>query len=132
MSRQRTGWVAQLPYSENQLNAAKKQIRAAIAATAARHSRISYTDICSKVTAIWLYPRSPLLAHLLASILADEKKPGGSGVAITAVVVNKTKGMPGGAEVKGFWLGARQAGFTFADPLRFWADSLEATWRLYG
>jgi len=131
MSRQRPGWVAQLPYSEDQLNAAKQQIRAAIEATAARHERITYTGICSRVTAISLHPHSPLLAHLLASILADEKKPGGSGVAITAVVVNKAKGMPGGNEVKGFWRGARQAGFTFANPLRFWADSLEATWRLY-
>jgi hypothetical protein len=131
MSRQRPEWVAHLPYTEDQLNAAKQQIRAAITATAARHDRISYTDICSKVTAVSLYPHSPLLAHLLASILADENKPGGSGVAITAVVVNKSKGMPGGGEVKGFWRGARQAGFTFADPLRFWVHSLEATWRLY-
>jgi hypothetical protein len=131
MSRQRAEWVARVPYTEDQLNAAKQQIRAAIEVTAARHERISYTDLCSKVTAISLYPHSPLLAHLLASILADEKKPGGSGVAITAVVVNMRTGMPGGGEVGGFWRGARQAGFTFTDPLLFWVESLEATWRLY-
>jgi len=124
--------VAQLPYTEDQLKAAQQQIRTAIAVTAARHERISYTDICSKVSAIPLHPHSQLLAHLLASILADEKKPDGSGVAITAVVVNKAKGIPGGDEVRGFWRGARQAGFTFTDPRRFWADNLEATWRLYG
>jgi hypothetical protein len=54
MSKQRPEGVAQLPYTEDQLNAAKQQIRAAIEATAARHERISYTGICSKVTAISL------------------------------------------------------------------------------
>ena len=53
-------------------------------------------------------------------------------MAITAVVVNKAKGMPGGEEDNGFWRGARQADFAFDNPRRFWADNLEATWWLYG
>lgn len=132
MSRQPPKWVSEQGYTQAQLDAAKQQIRDVIIHTAAQHQRIAYKRLCDRVTVIQLHPRSKLLWHLLASILADEKEPGGSGVAITAVVVNQSKGMPGGNEVEGFWRGARQAGFVFDDSLRFWDDSLHATWRLYG
>lgn len=118
---------SQFGLTDEQWEAAKSEVRAAIL-DAARDRRMTwYGEIAGEVTAVTLDPYSALMNHLLGAVFEDEHAA--SRPALTSIVTHKYGDKEPGA---GFYDMARRLGYQFTEPYVFWAEQVQNVFKLYG
>ncbi len=118
---------ARFGLTDEQWQAAKSEVRAAIL-EAARDRRMTwYSEIASEVTVIVLDPYSALMNHLLGAVFEDEHAAGRP--ALTSIVTHKYGDKEPGA---GFYDMARSLGYRFTEPYVFWARQVQDVFKLHG
>lgn len=118
---------SQFGLSDQQWEAAKQQLRAAIL-NAARDRRMTwYGEIAGQVSAVHLDPDSALMNHVLGGVFEDEYDAGGP--ALTSIVAPQY----GDKEpAPGFYHDARTLGYRFTDPFEFWTEQVEKVFKEHG
>lgn len=106
-------------FAREDWNAAKVQVED-ILIECARHRRtITYSGLCTEVTAIRLRPYSWALMALLDEACAEQDAA--HGTILASLVVRKGgEGMPG----TGYFRCAERLGYDVADPRAFWESEL--------
>ncbi len=118
---------SQFGLTDEQWEAAKSEVRAAIL-DAARDRRMTwYGEIAGEVTVVVLDPYSALMNHLLGAVFEDEHAAGRP--ALTSIVTHKYGDKEPGA---GFYDMARNLGYRFTEPYVFWAEQVQDVFKLHG
>jgi hypothetical protein len=101
---------------------ARDQARQVMIEIAKRRDTITYSELVEEVEAITFRPRDIRLFHMLGQISTAETDDGRG--MLTAVVVRGDDGLPG----NGFFVLAKELGFSFADSDSFWIDQLKVVY----
>ena len=107
---------AQFGLADDQLQAAKGEVRAAILEAAYDRRMTWYGEIAGLATVVQLDPYSALMNHLLGAVFEDEYAAGRP--ALTSIVTHKYGDKEPGA---GFYDMARSLDYRFEEPHVFWA-----------
>jgi hypothetical protein len=106
--------------ASRQWSEAKREARAVLVEIAQAGNIITYGDLANRIRTIELQADSRDLASLVGEISGDENSQ--RWPMLSAVVVNKQRGMPG----KGFFALARELGRHVSDCDSFWVDEVRA------
>ena len=87
---------------------------------------MTYTDLCSEISAIRFDPHDPRLPHLLGQISTEEDRAGRG--MLTAVVVHKDDLQPGA----GFFELAQLLGRSVVDKEQSWVQEMNRLKECYG
>ena len=107
-------------------NAAKEEMREALAERAKVRGMIPYSELVNQVTTISLEPNSYALAAMLGEISAEEDEAGRG--MLTVIVVHKEGDMQPGP---GFFELAGDLGRDTSDILKCWVDELHTVHRFW-
>ncbi len=107
-------------------NAAKEEMREALAERAKVRGMIPYSELVNQVTTISLEPNSYALAAMLGEISAEEDDAGRG--MLTVIVVHKEGDMQPGP---GFFELAGDLGRDTSDILKCWVDELHTVHRVW-
>jgi hypothetical protein len=119
--------VSQFGLTDQQWDAAKAEVREAILEAAYDRRMTWYGEVAGKVSVVALDPYSSMMNHLLGAVFEDEHE--GGRPALTSIVTHKYGDKePGG----GFYDMARTLGYRFKEPYVFWAQQVQAVFKLYG
>jgi hypothetical protein len=118
---------SQFGLSDNDWDSALTEVRDAILEAAYDRRMTWYGEIASKVSTVALDPHSALMNHLLGAVFEQEHTAGRP--ALTSIVTHKYGDKEPG---RGFYEMARSLGYTFGEPYIFWAEQVQAVFKLYG
>jgi hypothetical protein len=119
--------VSQFGLTDQQWDAAKAEVREAILEAAYDRRMTWYGEVAGKVSVVALDPYSSMMNHLLGAVFEDEHE--GGRPALTSIVTHKYGDKePGG----GFYDMARALGYRFKEPYVFWAQQVQAVFKLHG
>ncbi|MET9267015.1 hypothetical protein [Amycolatopsis sp. NPDC004079] len=117
----------QFGLTDDQWQAAKVEVRAAILEAAYDRRMTWYGEVAGQVTAVQLDPYSALMNHLLGAVFEDESAAGQP--ALTSIVTHKHGDKEPGA---GFYEMARGLGYGVDEPYIFWAQQVQEVFKRYG
>ena len=86
-----------------------------------------YGEVASRVESVQLDPYSGLMNHLLGAVFEEEHEAGRP--ALTSIVTHKYGDREPGS---GFYEMARALGYRFSEPYVFWAEQVQAVFKLHG
>jgi hypothetical protein len=118
---------SQFGLSDNEWDSALTEVRDSILEAAYDRRMTWYGEIASKVSTVALDPHSALMNHLLGAVFEQEHAAGRP--ALTSIVTHKYGDKEPGS---GFYEMARSLGYRFSEPYIFWAEQVQAVFKLYG
>ena len=117
----------QFGLTNDQWRLAKAEVRNAILEAAYDRRVTWYGEVASRVESVQLDPYSGLMNHRLGAVFEEEHEAGRP--ALTSIVTHKYGDREPGS---GFYEMARALGYRFSEPYVFWAEQVQAVFKLHG
>jgi hypothetical protein len=118
---------SQFGLTDEQRAVAKDEVREAILDAAYNRRMTWYGEVADRVSAVELDPHPALMSALLGAVFEDEHEAGRP--ALTSIVTHKYGDKEPGP---GFYDKARALGYRFNEPYVFWAQQVQAVFKVYG